>query len=521
MAQNTHFSTLARVFNGITLPEECWISGYAAIINKLQLAIPFPSKIVVVNTKSTAQETETFSMLPNAYQVEDTINIDEIQALYHHLVFALKYEGINLLVFRKIANHYSLQQLATLVTLEPSGQYSRRIWFLLEWILETELPNVPNLTRKTYVAVVDTKLQFAVEGVKSQRHLVINNLPGTVNFCPLIHKTKKLTDYIEKNITAQNNNFLSKIQKEVIQRASAFLLLKDSKASFTIEGESPKSKRAARWGQAIGQAGAKKLSHEELERLQQIVIENPRLMKMGYRDEGGFIGERDRDTFSPLPDHISAKQDDIATLMNGWLQTSELLINSDYDAVLAATSLAFGFVFIHPFVDGNGRIHRYLIHHVLAVKNSTPQGIIFPVSASILDHIQEYRKVLEAYSLPLLDFIEWKETEKHNVNVTNETIDLYRYFDATKQAEFLYDCVNDTIERIIPEEVDYLVKYDEFKTFIDNNLEMPDDMVALLVRFLEQGNGTLSKRAKEKEFEVLTAEEINTIEEQYKLIFLS
>ena len=138
-----------------------------------------------------------------------------------------------------------------------------------------------------------------------------------------------------------------------------------------------------------------------------------------------------------------------------------------------------------------------------------------------MDHIQEYRKVLEAYSLPLLDYIEWKETEKHNVNVTNETIDLYRYFDATKQAEFLYDCVNDIIERIIPEEVDYLVKYDEFKTFIDNNLEMPDDMVALLVRFLEQGNGTLSKRAKEKEFEVLTAEEINTIEEQYKLIFLS
>lgn len=520
MDQNTHFSILARVFNGTTFPEECWISGYAAIIHTLQLEIPFPSKVFVVNTKSTAQDNETFSMLPNAYQVDDTDKLNEIEALYHHLVFALKYEGVNLLVFSKITRYYSLQQLAALVTLEPSGQYSRRIWFLIEWLLGKELPNVPNLTRKTYVNVVDTKLQFAVEGVKSQRHLVINNLSGTVNFCPLINKTKKLTDYIEKNITAQNNSFLSKIQKEVIQRASAFLLLKDSKASFTIEGESPKSKRAARWGQAIGQAGSKKLSHEELERLQQIVIENPRFLKMGYRTEGGFIGERDRDTFSPLPDHISAKQDDLASLMNGWLQTSEILIHSEYDAVLAAASLAFGFVFIHPFVDGNGRIHRYLIHHVLAVKNSTPQGIIFPVSASILDKIQDYKRTLEAYSLPLLDFIKWDETASHNVNVTNETIDLYRYFDATKQAEFLYDCVNDTIERIIPEEVDYLVKYDEFKTFLDNNFEMPDNMVALLVRFIEQGNGILSKRAKEKEFQALTAEEINTIEEQYKLIFL-
>lgn len=225
---------------------------------------------------------------------------------------------------------------------------------------------------------------------------------------------------------------------------------------------------------------------------------------MGYRNEGGFIGARDRDTFSPLPDHISAKQDDIPILMNGWLQTSELLINSNFDAVLAATILAFGFVFIHPFVDGNGRIHRYIIHHVLAVKNSPPQGIVFPVSASILNNIHQYRKVLESYSMPLLDFIQWEETASRNINVTNNTIDFYRYFDATKQPEFLYDCVDDTIQRIIPEEVDYLLKYNEFKFLLDNQLEMPDDLVALLVRFLEQGNGSLSKRAKEKEFNALT-----------------
>ncbi len=521
MAKNTRFSTLARVFNGTTFPEECWISGYAAIIHKLQLAIPFPNKLFAVNTKSTARETNAYSILPNAYRVNDTNKLSEIEALYHHLVFALKYEGVNLLVFSQLTKHYTLQQLASLVTLEPSGQYSRRIWFLLEWLLGRELPNVPNLTRKTYVKVVDTKLQFAVEGVKSQRHLVINNLSGTIDFCPLIRKTKKLTDYIEKNITAQNNSFLDKVHKAIMQRASAFLLLKDSKASFTIEGESPKSKRAARWGQAIGQAGSKKLSHEELERLQQMVIENPRFLKMGYRTEGGFIGERDRDTFSPLPDHISARQDDLERLMNGWLQTSELLINSDYDAVLAAATLSFGFVFIHPFVDGNGRIHRYLMHHILAVKKSTPQGIIFPVSASILDNIQDYKTTLEAYSLPLLDFIEWEETANHNVSVTNETIDFYRYFDATEQAGFLYDCVNDTIERIIPEEVDYLIKYDAFKSYLDDNFEMPDNMVALIVHFLEQGNGILPKRTKEKEFQALTAAEINTIEEQYKLIFLS
>jgi Fic family protein len=73
---------------------------------------------------------------------------------------------------------------------------------------------------------------------------------------------------------------------------------------------------------------------------------------------------------------------------------------------LAAALISFGFVFIHPFVDGNGRLHRYLIHHVLAKKNFSEQGIIFPVSAAMLNQINDYRICLESFSKPLLEFIE-------------------------------------------------------------------------------------------------------------------
>ena len=41
-------------------------------------------------------------------------------------------------------------------------------------------------------------------------------------------------------------------------------MLKDSKASFTIEGETPTQSRAVGWGKAIGQAGSKSLSKDEL-----------------------------------------------------------------------------------------------------------------------------------------------------------------------------------------------------------------------------------------------------------------
>jgi hypothetical protein len=108
----------------------------------------------------------------------------------------------------------------------------------------------------------------------------------------------------------------------------------------------------------------------------------------------------------------------------------------------------------------------------------------------------------------------------HNVEVLNDTIDLYRYFDATRQAEFLYDCVEQTVNKTIPEEVEYLEKFDRLKRYLDDYYEMPDKMVALLVRFLEQGKGRLSERARLKEFQELTQEEITAIESMYQDIFL-
>ena len=71
---------------------------------------------------------------------------------------------------------------------------------------------------------------------------------------------------------------------------------------------------------------------------------------------------------------------------------------------------------------------------------------------NILDKIKEYKLVLEEYSKPRLELIEWRPTDERNVEVLNETIDLYRFFDATAQAEFLCECVKETIDTILPEE---------------------------------------------------------------------
>jgi len=508
---NNHFSQEISIFHGIPAPETGILVGYAALIDALHLPIPIPQVLSLISLKHRQYEQAPWQVFTIRHQPLDT--------LYNHLVFALKYEGIDLLFFKKLFQQIGPKAVEKLINNEPKGVYCRKIWFLYEWLLRTQL-DIPNLQEGNYVLLVNEHQQYAWQySFNSQRHRIKNNLPGMVDFCPLIRRTPALEQAIQADWSGQINKMMKQVHSDIWLRTSAFLLLKDSKASFSIEGENPVHSRAVRWGKAIGQAGKHELHEGELLRLQQIVIGDSRFIKMGYRTEGGFVGEHDRSTGDPIPEHISARPQDVEVLMRGLLIMATTLRHTGHHPVLAAAAIAFGFVFIHPFVDGNGRLHRYLVHHILAQMGFTPPGLIFPISAAILDRIDTYRQVLESYSKPLLDFIKWEKTSSNNVEVLNDTIDYYRYFDATAQAEFLFACVADTVQRVIPEEVQYLEHYKIFKEWLDNHFNMPDKMVSLLTRFLEQKNGVLSKRARNQEFAMLTNEEVNQIEQAFASSF--
>jgi hypothetical protein len=245
------------------------------------------------------------------------------------------------------------------------------------------------------------------------------------------------------------------------------------------------------------------------------VIGDARFVRLGLRTDGGFVGEHDRQTQAPIPDHISARPQDLASLVQGVVDYDQRAGRGAMDPVVAAAVEAFGFVYIHSFEDGNGRVHRWVLHHVIAAGGFAPSGVIFPVSAAILRAIGEYRRVLESYSRSLLGCIEWKPTTHGNVEVLNDTASWYRFFDATAHAEFTYRCVQATIEQDLPYEVAYLQAYDRFTEGVAALVDMPTRSVELLHRFLRQHEGRLSQRARSTEFAALRDDEVMRIEALY------
>ncbi len=498
-------------FRGRPMPNEGFLAGYSALIDRYDLAMPLPHEVAAVSPRNLRHKADGWVIHPVGLHPADTD--------VGHLVFALKHEGVRLLILRKLFAVFDPAGLARALRLKPTSAYLRRLCHLYEWLGGPRL-DAPDTAAGIYVDLINAAQQYGTaHGGRSRRFRINHNVAGTPDFCPLVFRTHKLDVLLAKGLEARARAVVDAALPETVARAAAFLLLSDSKASFAIEGEDPPRDRVQRWGVAIGQAGRWRFGVDALVALQRSLIDD-RLVRLGLRQEGGFIGRRDAMN-QPVPEHISAKAADLPSLLEGLVAFADRARAMGFDPVLTAACVAFGFVYIHPFEDGNGRIHRFLMHHVLADRGFTPPEIVFPISSTILGAIVEYKGVLEGTSRPLLDWIDWRPTAKGNVDVTVDSADFYRFFDATAHAEFLFECIERSVETALPEELGFLQHRDAFHRRVGEILDMSERTVDLLLRFLQQNHGTLSKRARTREFAALDEDEVQRLQAAYGELFTS
>lgn len=491
-------------FQDHRLPPDARLVGLAALTHTFGVAAPVrhPSCVSTQHVRGGIKEASPWRLFDKRYEPGDQLGA--------HLEFAMRHEDLDLPVLKRVLEAIPVADFESFVGSTPTGVAHRRLWFLYEHLLGRTL-NVPDAPKVQAVEVLDPARYVTVPGEISSRHKVRNNLLGTPAFCPLIRRTTTLEAFQTQALSKQAHETLGQVSSQMLMRAASFMLQADSRASFAIEGERPPKNRLERWGRAVIEAGRRPLGLDELERLHRTLIGDDRFVNIGLRQDGVFLGERDRDG-DPLPEFIGAPPEHLATLMAGLFACNDRMKDSGVDAVLQAAALAFGFVYIHPLEDGNGRIHRCLIHQVLADRQFTPSGVVFPVSSVMAERIDTYRHTLQAHSAPLMPYIEWRPTPKGNVEITNDPIDLYRYFDCTENAEFLYRCVARTIEHDLPNELDYLQRHDQAMNQLMDYVAISDRQADDFILFVRQNGGRFPQRRREGPLGKLTPEEIEGME---------
>ena len=352
-----------------------------------------------------------------------------------HLKFALKHEPLDLGIVYEAFQAIGPAPLEAWLREEPTGSFSRRAWFLYEFLLGQKL-DAEDARSGNYVMALDETRHFGAAPRNSARHRVRDNLLGNRELCPVLRRTPKLEAMQRVELSAEAIGLTAQYAPETLARAVNFLYKKETRSSFAIEGETPSKNREERFLQALHSASSFTADKASLIGLQSGIVD-ARYAAQDWRDLQNFVGETTRG-FGEYVHFICPRPQDVPSLMRGWAGLTERVLSGGVDPVLAAAVCAFAFVFVHPFEDGNGRIHRFLIHYALTRGRFGPPEVVLPVSAAILRQMPLYDQTLEAFSKPIMAAIDWEFTPESEIIVENDTSSLYRYFDATMQAEYLY-----------------------------------------------------------------------------------
>lgn len=362
------------------------------------------------------------------------------------------------------------------------------------------------------IPVLAPERHIVAVGEASRRHRVLNNLLGTPDLCPTVRRTPRLLALMGQGIADEAKTMIAGCDGRTLTRAVNYLYAKETKSSFAIEHESASGSRAERFTNALRSVKNFDLGHKEsYVHLQNIVVDS-RYAATDWRDFQNFIGET-IGGYREEVHYICPKPQDVEGLMRGVFAMARRLIVPGVDPVAAAALVAFAFVFVHPFEDGNGRVHRFLIHRVLSEMGMTPPGLLFPVSAVMVRDRPAYDAALESFSAAIHPFIDWGWSNRNEgeIFVRNETRDLYRFFDATPLVEYLYGCVIETVRKDLREEIDFVTVYDRALVGVKGRVDMPDKRASLLTRLCLQNGGRLAAKRRE-DFAELTDDEIADIE---------
>lgn len=429
-----------------------------------------------------------------------------------HVLFALKHEGIHLGILAQALPQIPVEAFENVLRGSPNGIYIRKACYLREaFSSEPITQHAP--VRGSFVALFDPERYITRDGTRNSRWRVEFNGLGSLAYCATVDRTAELESLLSHDILGRARAFIDSLPKMMMDRAINWAYLSETQDSFAIEREAPSADKAHRFIELLRQAHERHpLSENYLVSLQNATVSNPLDKAAAYRHEQNYLagalpGAAGVTYVPPEPELCRELMEELVQFANQ--------APGQIDPLIAAGIISFGFVFLHPFMDGNGRLSRFLIHQTLCRAGALEHGLLLPVSVAMKRDEGRYLETLQVFSKPARELWEvlWIDYGNLTFEFTGHPA-IYRYWDATPAVTFTLEMAQRALEIELQQETLFLQCFDRIVAAVDENYDVRGSDLANLVMMCLTNDGVMSKNRRKQYQYTVTEEVFDFIEQQ-------
>jgi hypothetical protein len=487
--------------------------GYAYLHESLGLSAFEPGRPALVKPVSKLVENADHLAVPSA--IVDRMGLGSGGALAH-LLFALKHEGTNLGILMEALTHLPAKELVHAMEESPGSAFVRKACYLWEAANGLTLDAAP-AARGAVVDLFDPARYVTMEGERHGKWRVHFNGLGTLRYCATVERTPGVEKVLTGEVIERIHRYTERVGAAVRDRALEWAYLDETRSSFAIERETPSEEKQRAFVALLHSAHKKRdISEDYLVQLQTTAVTNPLDRAVGFRNEQNYLqgplrGAAGVTYVPPPPDLARELMDELMSFIN---RAPALL-----DPLVAGAVASFGFVFVHPFMDGNGRLSRFIVHYALCQSGQMENGLILPVSIAMKAHEAEYLSTLQAFSVPARERwqVGWIGEDEYDLRfVGSPGYQFYRYWDATPAVEFCYRMADQALEVNLRENTEFILRYDQVTREVERRYDLRGSDLATLITSALTHNGVVSKRRRDQFAGRVPLAVFDLIEEQAK-----
>jgi Fic family protein len=414
-----------------------------------------------------------------------------------HLLFGLRHEHLQLQVLALAAEKLDPDEILAELKSTPSGAFVRKLCYLYEAFTQRTLDTSGIEVSGPYVKLLNPDEYFTGPVRRNTKWRVDFNGVADLRWCPLVRKTETIERLLGSNILQQARDFAEQTGPELLDRALAWAYLSETESSFEIEREKPDETKAGLFVRLLKQAHDRRpLDEAYLVELQNSAISNPLERAFQFRTQQNWLHNAAPGAVGVT--YVPPPPDTVPELMQALIDFGNRP-PAALDPLVTATLVSFGFVFIHPFMDGNGRLSRFLFHHSLCTSGQLPDGFLLPVSIAMKRAESEYLQALQSFSKPVRQLwnVTWLGEATYSFNFLSST-QIYRYWDATPIVEFALRMADQSMRRYLREETQFLQAYDQAYKEVNDAFDIRGSSLTVLLRscFEQGGRVSLNRRKK-------------------------